>query len=347
MEDDISQPLMGPPAESTVLVTGLDGQDGYYLTRELLGRGCRVYGGAQNPASPAVTDLIDDLPGVEPVYLQLTDREAVDELIERIEPDVIYHLAAQSSVAVSWKEPVLTSQVNAMGTIYLLEAMRRFIPESRLVFAGSCDCFDHEAAGSNGVTPITPFKATNPYAVSKIMAHQMIRCYRQQHGLHASVAILFNHTSPRRPEMFVERGIVRQAVRVSLGLADKISVGSMETRRDWSWAPEVMAAFAALGGLEEPVDLVLGSGHTMTVGDWVNEACAQLGLDPQKQVKVDASKLHPGDRPNTHGNLDLAGELLGWEPQVGLTEMVAMLIEADREALSNEANGTNIRNVAS
>jgi GDPmannose 4,6-dehydratase len=315
------------------LITGLTGQDGYYLAQILRRDGVHVMGAIHHSDAAKAEQLSAELGPLDLVPLDLEDPASIDAAIERSRPDVIYHLAAQSSAGISWREPALTARINAMGTLYLLEAIRRHAPAARFVMAGSCDCFDHEVAGERGVTPETPFKATNPYAVSKVMAHQLTQCYRREHGLKASVAIFFNHTSPRRPEIFVERGIVRQAVRVSLGLAEAVVIGSMETRRDWSWAPDLMEAFAKMGMLEEPADLVLASGHTMTVADWVREAFAQLGLDPARHVRVDPGRLHPGDRPHTFGNIELTRSLLDWEPTTGLAEMVRREIEFDREDL--------------
>jgi GDPmannose 4,6-dehydratase len=326
--------LPRPAPGARALITGLTGQDGYYLAGYLLGVGCRVLGAAHATERPKAEALARELGPLEIHELNLEDPQSAEALIAATHPDVVYHLAAQSSVGVSWGEPVATASVNAMGTLRLLEALRRHAPGAAFVMAGSCDCFDHDAAGESGVTPESPLKATNPYAAAKIMAQELTQCYRAHWGLRASVAVLFNHTSPRRSEQFVERGIVRQAVRVSLGLAEAVEIGSRETRRDWSWAPELMEAFAALGALERPVDLVLASGRTLTVNDWINETFAQLELDSARQVRVNPARLHPGDRPHTHGNIELARERLDWTPQVGLAEMVCRLIEFDRRDLA-------------
>lgn len=322
-----------PPA-LRALITGLTGQDGYYLARTLIARGIRVLAGVREIEMDLARGIANELGVEELLPCELDDQNSVEALVSVSHPDVVYHLAAQSSAGLSWREPVMTANVNSMGTLYLLESLRRHAPRASFVMAGSCDCYDHDAAGADGVTPRTPFKATNPYAVSKVMAHQLTQCYRRDHNMRLAVAILFNHTSPRRPEIFVERGIVRQAVRVKLGLADAVTIGSMETRRDWSWAPELMEAFAALGLMEDPEDLVLASGHTMTVADWVHEVFAQLELDEEKNLLVDAGRLHPGDRPHTFGNIQATRERLGWEPKVPLAEMVRILVEHDLAELS-------------
>lgn len=321
------------PLPQRALITGLTGQDGYYLAEHLIKAGCRVMAGVRQVELEMGRAAARELGVEEVIPCELGDQQSVEAMIAHGKPNLVYHLAAQSSVGLSWRDPVMTSHVNAMGTLFLIEAIRKHCPEAGFVMAGSCDCYDHEAAGAGGVTPQTPVKATNPYAVSKVMGHQMIDCYRKEFGLNLSVAILFNHTSPRRPEMFVERGIVRQAVRISLGLADAVTIGSLETRRDWSWAPELMAAFAAMGRVAAPEDLVLASGQARTVADWVHEAFRQLGLDESKHLRIDPSRVHAGDRQHTFGNIEATRRKLGWEPRVGLEEMVRRLVEHDLREL--------------
>lgn len=320
---------MNPPCNTRVLITGLTGQDGYYLAKLLAPRGCEIVGLVHDAEMEIGLKIQSEIGSIELVACDLKNQAAVDSAIERRQPQIIYHLAAQSSVRRSWENPIETAQVNTMGTICLLDAMRRFCPPtSSFVFASSCDCFDHQAAGAGGLTPQTPFKATNPYATSKVMAHQYVQYYRSEFGLRASAAIFFNHTSPRRQEHFVEKGIVVNALRVKRGELDALVIGSMDTVRDWSWAPEIVDAFARMGAMAAPRDLVLASGRTMTVGDWVREAFTQLGLDLNKHVKVDPSRCHPGDRPHTFGNIENTKKVLGWEPKMGLGDMVSELIRA-------------------
>lgn len=325
----MSNEKMQLPSNQRVMITGLTGQDGYYLAQMLLARGCQVVALIHDSEMDKASAIRDEFGPIELVECDLRNQAAVDGAINKFCPQIVYHLAAQSSVYMSWKEPLMTAQVNAMGTIYILEAIRKHCPDSSMVLAGSCDCFDHEAAGAGGLLPTTPFKASNPYATSKVMAHQYVQYYRDAFGLRASVAIFFNHTSPRRPEHFVERGIVANAVRVALGKQDAIEVGSLETRRDWSWAEEIVEAFALMGAMPTPADLVLASGHIMTTGDWVREAFNQLGLDINKHVRIDSTRVHAGDRQHTFGNIEDAKRLLGWEPKMTLKEMVKALIHHD------------------
>lgn len=316
------------PSKQRVLVTGLTGQDGYYLAKLLVPRGCEIVALVHEAEMESGRKIQDELGPLQLQACDLKEPAAVDAAVERWRPEIVYHLGAQSSVQRSWENPLETAQVNTLGTICLLDAVRRHCAGASLVFAGSCDCFDHQAAGPGGLTPQTPLRATNPYATSKVMAQQYIQYYRQEFGLRASVAIFFNHTSPRRPEHFVEMGIVAGAVRVKRGEQEALVVGSLDTVRDWSWAPEIVDAFGRMGAMETPRDLVLASGRTRTVGDWVREAFAQLGLDVNRQVRVDPARCHPGDRPHTFGNIEETKRVLGWEPRMGLREMVRELIRA-------------------
>lgn len=323
------------------LVTGFDGQDGYYLARCLLARGVDVYATTRSVERIAAADIVSARgagPGrLEVLACDMADPAAIDAALATARPQAVYHLAAQSSVQISWQDPLATARTNAMGTLHLLEALRRRSPETSLVLAGSCECYDHAAADREGVTPATPLVTSNPYAVTKVMAQQMVQCYRAEFGLRASVGILFNHTSPRRHERYLERGLVRNAVRVSMGLMDRVPVGSLEIRRDWAWASELMEAFAAMGELDAPEDLVLASGRLRTSRQWVEEIFSQLGLDMDRHMSIDTSRLHKGDRPHTFGNIDAMRRRLGWTPRIDLSEMVRRLIEYDQIDLQGKS----------
>lgn len=316
-----------PVTGRRALITGVTGQDGYYLARLLLGRGWTVVGGVAAAEIGAVAPA--EASGWERVTLELTDAASVHAAVERTRPHCIFHLAAQSHVPTSWADPAATVDVNTVGTVRLIEGMQRHAPEAHLVVAGSSDCFDHASAPATGLTPESAWRAATPYAISKLAAMEVARRLREARGLRISVAILMNHTSPRRPAKFVERKIIREAVAVARGGQAEVTLGSLETKRDWSWAEDIVEGLRLMGEREMPGDYVLGSGELRSTGDWVRAAFARLGLDTSEHLKVDPSLLHQVDPPKTFGDIRPARRDLGWSPRVGFETMVDRLIEAE------------------
>lgn len=317
-----------PHGSRRALVTGVTGQDGYYLADALRRDGWHVAGGVGRSDLPAARSLAPE--GVELVPLELTDAASIDEAVRTIRPERIFHLAAQSHVPTSWEFPAETTEINVLGTVRLIEAMRRWAPGAHFVFAGSSDCFDHEAAPPTGLTPRTPYRAVTPYAVSKLAAMELARRARESAGLRISIAILMNHTSPRRPHRFVERKIVAGAVAVARGRQDALTLGSLETRRDWAWAEDIVEGLLRMGGQERGGDYVLGSGELRTTGDWVRIAFARLGLDPSRHLILDPSLLHAVDAPRTFADIRPAKTELAWAPAVSFETMVERLIETEQ-----------------
>jgi GDPmannose 4,6-dehydratase len=314
-----------------IFITGITGQDGYYLARLMLGRGAAVFAGTRADEAETSAALREEFPELHLVRFDLLEPATIDRAIEESRPDEIFHLAGISHVADAWRQPELALRVNTLGTVHLLEALRKHAPKAHFVFAGSANSFDHSAAGPNGLTPKTPLQSTNPYSVSKTAAMQMVQCYRAHHGLRASVAILLNHTSPRRPDYFVERKIVKESVEVANGFRDRMILGSMETQRDWSWAEDLVEAMALMAARETPEDFVLGSGEIHSTGDWVHRCFARLGLNIEQHLEIDASLLHSGDRPHTFGDIAPAKRKLGWTPKLKFEDIVDRLIEAEME----------------
>lgn len=317
------------PNSKRVLITGATGQDGFYLARLLVERGYSVIAGVRDPKSVRAASLSAEIPRLKLVPLDLLDSDSVRSSFRAAQPDQIYHLAGKSHVTASWEAPEETLEINTLGTLHLIEAMREAAPEAHLVFAGSGDCFDHAAAPPTGITPSTPLRSTNPYSVSKSAAMQLIQCYRKQFNLRLSIAVLFNHTSPRRPGYFVERKIIGEAVEVSRGKREKVCVGSLETRRDWSWSEDIVKGLASMGAQREPGDYVLASGVIYTTGDWIRRAFDRLNLSMEKNLEIDPAQLHRGDRPHTCGDISLAREALGWKPETSFDTMVDRLIDAE------------------
>lgn len=317
------------PTGRRALITGVTGQDGYYLAGNLVRRGWTVLGGIAPSELEADPMLRQD--GVETVALELRDERSVRAAVELAAPDCIFHLAAQSHVPTSWADPAGTVDINTVGTVRLIEAMRRSAPQAHLLFAGSSDCFDHAAAPATGLTPLSPWLAATPYALSKLAAMEVARRLRESWGLRISIAILMNHTSARRSPKFVERKIIREAVAVARGRQPAIVLGSLETQRDWSWAGDIVEGLRLMGEREAPGDYVLGSGELRTTGDWLRAAFARLGLDERRHLELDSSLLHQVDPPKTFGDIRPALRDLGWSPRVGFEEMVDLLFEAESE----------------
>lgn len=313
----------------TALITGAGGQDGYYLARLLLERGYRVAAAVREPRSASAKALSEQLSGLEVVRFDLLSRESIEEALESVRPDEIYHLAAMSWVRETWDQPALAMETNTQGTLRLLESMNSIVPKSHLVFAGSSDCYDHQGAGPEGLTPHAPILCTSPYAVSKAAAQHLIECFRDQYALRASVAILFNHTSPRRPRRFVERQIVSGAVKVQRGEMEKLELGSMETHRDWSWAPDIVAGLAAMGRRSEPEDFVLASGELHTTGQWVRIVFERLDLEIEKHLLIKEGKAHGGERPHTFGDIGRTKDALHWAPTFSFERIVEEMIKAE------------------
>lgn len=321
---------MSPPAEPAprrALITGVTGQDGYYLALNLLDRGWTVFGGLAGNES--ARNLPAELHRVSALPFELADEASIRDGVHRSRPDAIFHLAALSHVPASWDAPAETVRINTLGTLRLIEAQRRHAPDSHLVFAGSSDCYDHPAAPLTGLTPACPYRASNPYAASKMAAMAIARQMRQAHGLRISIAILMNHTSPRRPVRFVERKIVHDALAVARGQAPSLVLGSLETRRDWSWATDIVEGLRLMAEQKQSGDFVLGSGRLHSTGDWVERVFDELGLEMKKHLQLDAGLMHRADAPKTFGDIRPARESLGWEPAVPFESMVQQLLDAE------------------
>lgn len=318
-----------PQGPRRALITGVTGQDGYYLALSLLERGWTVFGGLAADESPR--NLPDELGRVSPLPLELTNEDSIRESVRESRPDCIFHLAALSHVPASWQDPAGTLRINTLGALRLIEAQRRHAPDSHLVFAGSSDCYDHAAAPATGLTPDCRYGAVNPYAASKMAAMELARRMREAFGLRISIAVLMNHTSPRRPVRFVERKIVHDALAVAQGRAPALVLGNLETRRDWSWAPDIVEGLRLMAEQSHSGDFVLGSGALRTTGDWVSIAFEELGLDPEKHLRLDPSLVHRADAPKTFGDIRPAHGALGWEPSVPFESMVRRLIEAESQ----------------
>jgi GDPmannose 4,6-dehydratase len=329
----------------TALVTGITGQDGAYLARSLLVRGYRVHGIIRR-ASTFNTDRIDPLyrdphdPAAQMFlhYGDLTDGTGLRRIIETVQPDEVYNLAAQSHVKVSFDQPEYTADVVFTGTLRLLEALRDHMTISgksvRIYQAGSSEMF---GAAPSPQSETTPFYPRSPYAASKAGAHWLAVNYREAYGLFVANGILLNHESPMRGETFVTRKITRAAGRIKLGMQDKLYLGTLDARRDWGYAGDYVEAMWMMLQESTPDDYVIATGETRSVREFAAAAFSLLDLDWQRYVEIDKRYLRPTEVEVLHGDASKARRQLRWAPKVSFAELVKMMVDHDLELARQEA----------
>jgi GDPmannose 4,6-dehydratase len=321
------------------LITGITGQDGSYLADLLLEKGYEVHGIIRR-ASTFNTSRIDHLytdPHVNGVrlflhYGDLSDSLNLTRLIDRTEPDEIYHLGAQSHVRVSYDIPEYTGDIVALGTIRILEAVREAKVPARFYQASSSEMFGKVQAVPQ--TETTPFWPRSPYAVAKVYAYWATVNYRESYGMHASNGILFNHESPRRGETFVTRKITRAVAAIKLGKQKELYLGNLDAKRDWGYAPEYVEGMWRMMQQPESDDYVLATNETHTVREFVEEAFKHVGLDWQEFVKYDARYERPAEVELLIGDPAKAKAKLGWEPTTKFHDLVKIMVDADLKALA-------------
>lgn len=311
----------------TALITGITGQDGSYLAEQLLEEGWTVYGLLRRSASPNHW-RIQHLRG----RLRLFDGDLLDlgSLIEAVrvtKPDHVYNLAAQSAVPISWRQPVLTAEINALGTTRMLEAIRLVRPQARFYQASTSEMFG--AAEEAPQTEQTPFHPRSPYGVSKVYAHQITVNYRESYGLFTVCGILFNHESERRGQAFVTRKIAMAAARIAAGQQARLKLGALDVRRDWGYAPDYTRSMTMMLSQERPRDFVIATGESHRVRDFAEQAFAYVGLDWQRVVDVDPNLLRPAEIAELRGDASAAREALGWAPTVGFSQLVERMVRAE------------------
>ena len=322
------------------LITGITGQDGSYLAELLLGKGYEVHGLIRR-ASTFNTSRIDHLyqdphdPEAKLFlhYGDLSDGARLVTMINEIDPDEIYNLAAQSHVRVSFDEPEHTGDTTGIGAMRLLEAVRVAGVKCRYYQASSSEMFGATPPPQNEETPFYP---RSPYGAAKVYAYWVTRNYREGYGLFAVNGILFNHESPRRGETFVTRKVTRAVARIQAGLDDYVYMGNLDAIRDWGYAPEYVEGMWRMLQADEPDDYVLATGGNFTVRDFVITAFEHAGLDWEKHVKFDERYLRPTEVDALIGDASKAKEKLGWVPKVQTDELARIMVDADVEALQHE-----------
>jgi GDPmannose 4,6-dehydratase len=319
----------------TALITGIVGQDGAYLSKLLRDKGYRVVGMVQ-PGSAMRDDLAPYLHDVELVAGDMCDAASLEAVVTGCQPDEIYNLAGISSVALSWRQPELTADVNGTGVLRLLHILTKQADRTgrspRLLQASSSEMFG--AATTTPQDENTPLRPLSPYAVSKALAHEAVATYRAGHGLFACATILFNHESPLRPTAFVTRKISSTVAAVSRGLADELVLGNLEARRDWGRAPDYVQAMWLALQAEDPRDYVVATGETHSLREWVETAFRIVGInDWEPLVRSDPSLLRPTEPGALVGDATLAHSLLGWCPTATFQELVTWMVRHDVDLL--------------
>jgi len=319
------------------LVTGITGQDGSYLAEFLLGKGYEVHGLIRR-ASTFNTDRIDHIyqdphdPNARLFlhYGDLSNGEQLTNLIYNVKPDEIYHLGAQSHVRVSFDTPEYTGDVTGLGTTRILEALRRSGIKTRYYQASSSEMF---GAAAPPQSENTPFRPQSPYACAKVYAYWMAVNYREGYDLFACNGILFNHESPRRGETFVTRKITRALARILEGKQDKLYLGNLAAKRDWGYAPEYVEAMWRMLQQDKADDIVIGTGETYSVQEFLEEAFTYVDLDWQKYVEIDQRYFRPTEVDVLLADASKAKRKLNWEPKVTFKELVRIMVDTDMEAI--------------
>jgi GDPmannose 4,6-dehydratase len=310
------------------LICGVSGQDGAYLAKLLLEKGYYVCGTSRDAQISSFNNLvrlgIHDRLKLESVALN--DFRSVLQVLKKIEPDEVYNLAGQSSVGLSFEQPVETLDSIAMGTLNLLEAIRFTGKPIKLYNAGSSECFGD--IGDAAADETTPFRPRSPYAVAKSAAFWEVANYREAYGIFACSGILFNHESPLRPQRFVTQKIIAAACRIARDRQEKLLLGNISIERDWGYAPEYVEAMYSMLQQDEPDDYVIATGESCPLKDFVASAFACVGLDWQDYVISDASLLRPTDLAISRGNPSRAKEKLGWQARSKMNDIVKIMVEA-------------------
>ena len=311
------------------LVTGVTGQDGAYLARTLLQKNYDVYGLTARRSSDAKWRLREL--GIEKdinyVNGDLTDGASIQSAVSSVEPDEIYNLAAQSFVGVSWNQPILTSQIDAIGVTHILESIRSINPSIKFYQASTSEMFGLIQAEKQDEK--TPFYPRSPYAVAKLYGHWITINYRESFDLHASSGILFNHESPLRGIEFVTRKVTDAASKIKLGKQKKLILGNIDSKRDWGFAGDYVEAMWLMLQQEKPDDFVIATGITTTVRDMCAIAFEYVGLNYLDYVEQDESLIRPSEVDILLGDPQKAKKILGWQPKVNLQELIEMMMDAD------------------
>ncbi len=318
-------------------ISGVTGQDGAYLSQLLLEKGYEVHGLVRRLSTPNYWRL-EELGVRSQVHIvegDITDEHSLSSLIKNIQPDEVYNLAAQSFVGTSWQQPILTTQVNTMGTLHLLNAVKLYCPKAKFYQASTSEMYGNSHI-DNTQDEKTPLHPRSPYAISKLSAHWLTINYRESFQMFACSGILFNHESPLRGIEFVTRKITDGVARIKLGLSKTIALGNLDARRDWGFAGDYVVAMWLMLQQSEPDDYVISTGENHSVRDFLDAAFQEIGIpDWKPYVTEDPAMIRPAELYELCGKSDKAKQKLGWVPKVGFRELVKIMVEADLKRLSS------------
>jgi GDPmannose 4,6-dehydratase len=309
------------------LITGVTGQDGSYLAEFLLGKGYEVYGLVRRSSLEKFDRIQLCIEKISLVEGDLTDQSSLDHVIQEVQPDEVYNLAAQSFVPVSWSQPVLTADVTGLGVVRVLEAIRKHQPKAKFLQASSSEMFGKVMESPQNEK--TRFYPRSPYGAAKVFAHHLTVNYRESYGLFACSAISFNHESPRRGLEFVTRKVSHQVGRIKCGLASKLLMGNLEAERDWGFADDYVRAMWMMLQHPNAEDFVIATGKTHSVQELLVTAFSAVGLDWQKHVEIDPRLIRPAEVDHLCGDSTKARQQLGWKPTTDFNQLIEMMVAAD------------------
>jgi GDPmannose 4,6-dehydratase len=329
-----NEPFMNPISPRTALICGISGQDGAYLAQLLLSKGYHVIGSSRDAQMSSFNNL--DFLGIRNqvtlVSMAINDYRSVLQVLSCYEPSEVYNLAGQSSVSLSFEQPVETLESISIGTLNLLEAIRLLKRDIRFYNAGSGESF-----GNTGEKPAdenTPFRPRSPYAVAKAATFWQVNNHREAYDLFACTGILFNHESPLRSEHFVTQKIVRSACRIAEGSCELLRLGNIDIQRDWGWAPEYVDAMWRMLQIDNPKDFVIATGQTNSLQEFVSKTFATVGLDWRNHVETDSSLIRSTDIHISLASTALASIELGWTAQTKLEDVVKRMVAAEKKRVS-------------
>lgn len=329
----------------TALITGITGQDGSYLAELLLDKGYEVYGIVRRLSTPNISRIQHIADRIILLEGDLTDQSSLNNAMQTAQPDEVYNLGAQSFVATSWNQPVLTGDVTGLGVVRVLEAVRHYCRDAKVYQASSSEMFG--AAEEIPQNEMTKFHPRSPYAVAKVYGYHIAVNYRESYGIHVCNGILFNHESPRRGVEFVTRKITDGVARIYHGLAKELRLGNLDAKRDWGYAGDYVNAMWLMLQQKEADDYVVATGENHSVKEFVELAFKEVDLDWKKYVKVDKRFIRPADVPELRGDASKAGKVLGWEPAVSFEELVKIMVQEDIRRFEGTKSGFDALRISS